>query len=295
MDSSRRSFIKYSTLAGAAFYFRLSDMAGLLSESGIFQGKIGVSTSIANNNILADAGYNYVEDYVREFLVPGADKASFTENLEKLKDSKLPVEACNTFLPSDLKCVGPGPKHDEILTFATTTFSRASIAGVKIIVLGSGGARRIPEGFSLNEAKDQFMSLCKKLGHIAEKYDVILALEPLNRTECNFINSLEEAGEIVNQVNTRNFRLCADIYHMLMEDESPAPILKYGKLITHVHIAEKNGRCAPGVNNEDFTPYFRALKQIKYNGRITIECKWQDLAEQAAGARSSILQQAGTL
>jgi sugar phosphate isomerase/epimerase len=71
---------------------------------------------------------------------------------------------------------------------------------------------------------------------------------------------------------------------MLKENESPSNITKYGDLLYHTHIAEKTGRTAPGVNNEDFTPYFKALKEVKYQGRMAIECSWKTLEEQAANA-----------
>ena len=125
-----------------------------------------------------------------------------------------------------------------------------------------------------------------KLAPFAKKYDVVISLEPLNTKECNFINSVAEGGEIVRAVNHENFRLLADIYHMLMENESPSNINKYGDLLYHTHIAEKTGRTAPGVNNEDFTPYLKALKEVKYEGRMAIECSWNDLEEQAAPALS---------
>ena len=73
---------------------------------------------------------------------------------------------------------------------------------------------------------------------------------------------------------------------MLMENESPSNITKYGHLLYHTHIAEKTGRTAPGVNNEDFKPYFKALKEVKYEGRMAIECSWKNLEEQAANALS---------
>ena len=35
-------------------------------------------------------------------------------------------------------------------------------------------------------------------------------------------------------------------------------------------------RSAPGVKGDDFTPYFKALKQIGYKGAIALECNWKD-------------------
>lgn len=291
MKTSRRDFLRFSALAGTGLLLRPYNTFGLASEAGKFLDRIGISTGIANNGILATAGYTFVEENVRGFLAPAEADSVFEQKLALLKESKLPVEACNSFLPGNLKCVGPTPAHEEILKFGETAFRRAQMAGVKTIVFGSGGARSIPEGFSREEAKQQFISLCKQLAPFAQKYNVVISLEPLNTGECNFINSVAEGGDIVQAVNHEYFRLLADIYHMLKDNESPANITKYGHLLYHTHIAEKNGRTAPGVNNEDFTPYFKALKDVKYEGRMAIECSWKNIGEQAANALQTMRNQ----
>jgi sugar phosphate isomerase/epimerase len=282
MKISRRSFIRKSTCLSTGILISSYKALSLASEAGKFLERIGISTGIVNNRILAAAGYSFVEENVRGFLVPAEDDSVFEQKLALLKESKLPVDACNSFLPGNLKCVGPAPAHDEILKFGESAFRRAQTVGVKTIVFGSGAARAIPEGFSRKEARLQFITICKQLAPFAQKYNVVISLEPLNTQECNFINSLSEGADIVQAVNHDNFRLLADIYHMLKENESPANITKYGHLLYHTHIAEKTGRTAPGVNNEDFTPYFKALKDVKYKGRLAIECSWKNLEEQAA-------------
>jgi sugar phosphate isomerase/epimerase len=291
MKTSRRNFIRFSAIAGTGIFLRPFSSLESVFQADKFLEKIGISTGISNNGILASAGYSFVEENVRGFLVPADPDSVFEQKLALLKESKLPVEACNSFLPGNLKCVGPSPAHEEILKFGETAFRRAGMAGVKTIVFGSGGSRAIPEGFSREEAKQQFISICKQLAPFAQKYGVVISLEPLNTQECNFINSVAEGGDIVQAVNHENFRLLADIYHMLKENESPSNITKYGHLLYHTHIAEKNGRTAPGVNGEDFTPYFKALKEIKYEGRMSIECSWKNIGEQAAPALSFIRNQ----
>jgi len=291
MTTSRRDFLRYTAIAGTGLLLKPFDTFRIVSGKGIFLEKIGVATGIANSGILVSAGYSYIEEGVRNFLVPVEDESVFEQKLLLLKESKLPVEACNSFLPADLKCVGPAPAHEEILKFGETAFRRAQKAGVKTIVFGSGGARAIPEGFSREEARQQFISICKQLAPLAQKYDVVISLEPLNSKECNFINSVGEGGELVKSVNHENFRLLADIYHMLMENESPENITKYGHLLYHTHIAEKIGRTAPGINNEDFIPYFRALKNAGYEGRMSIECSWNNLGEQASSALKAMRNQ----
>jgi sugar phosphate isomerase/epimerase len=284
MKTSRRDFLRLSALVGSALYLRPYNTFGVVTEAGKFLEKIGISTSISNNGILEAAGYSFVEENVREFLIPAEADSVFEQKLEFLKQSKLPIEVCNSFLPGNLKCVGPSPFHEDILKFGEVAFKRAQQAGIKIIVFGSGGARRIPDGFSRDEAKSQFIIICSHLAILAQKYNVVITLEPLNSQECNFINSLAEGAEIVQKINHQNFWLLADIYHMLKENESPSNITKYGHLLYHTHIAEKTGRTAPGVNNEDFTPYFKALKEIKYEGRMAIECSWKNLETEASTA-----------
>jgi sugar phosphate isomerase/epimerase len=291
MKPSRREFLRFSAITGTAICFTPFKTLDIFSEALKFLERIGISTSIANNKILKTAGYSFIEENARGFLVPNEPESVFEQKLALLKASTLPVEACNTFLPGDMKCVGPAAVHQEILKFGETSFRRAQTAGIKTIVFGSGGARRIPEGFPAENARQQFISLCKKLAPLAMKYNVIISLEPLNTGECNFINSLAEGAEIVQAVNHKSLRLLADVYHMLMENESPMEIIKYGDLIYHTHIAEKTGRSAPGVHKEDFTPYFRALKQANYKGRMTIECSWDNLEEQADGALSAMRSQ----
>ncbi len=287
-ELSRRSFIGKSALLGTGIVFKPIRPREIFAQAGRFLEKIGVCTGIANNGVLAAAGFSYLEEAVRNFLVPAEDESVFQAKLALLKKSQLPIEACNNFLPANLKCVGPNAAPDDILKYAETAFRRAETAGVKTIVFGSGGSRAMPESFSRDAAREQFVSLCKRMAPIAGKYNIVISLEPLNSKECNFVNSVAEGGGIVEAVDHPNFRLLADIYHMLRENESPANITRYANFLYHTHIAENVGRSAPGVNKEDFTAYFKALKNAKYAGRMSIECSWTNLEQQAATALQTI-------
>lgn len=260
-----------------------------------FLTEIGVCTSVSNAEMLAAHGYTYIEESVGGFLMPTKSDEAFNEALQEAQNAPIPVRACNNFIPGSLKSVGPNAVHLEILEFVETAFRRAQQAGVEHIVFGSGGSRGIPEGFSHDEARQQFIDLCTKMAPIAAKYDVVVILEPLNTKECNFINLVSEGGEIVEEVNHPNFRLLADMYHMLMDNEGPESIEKYGHLIKHTHIAEEEGRAAPGTHGEDFTAYFEALKKVDYKGKMSVECRWEDMELQAPSALQAISNQLSTL
>jgi sugar phosphate isomerase/epimerase len=168
---------------------------------------------------------------------------------------------------------------------------RLSQTNIRMIIWGSGGARRVPEGFDKKIATRQMIDIGKKIAIVAAKYQVVIALENLNSTECNFINTVEEALYIVKKVNHPNLRLNADIYHMLKEGESPAILKKTKKYLAHVEIAEKEQRTAPGVTGADFRPYLRALRKTGYHQKIGIEGRWKNVSDIAVPALQYLQQQ----
>ena len=86
--------------------------------------------------------------------------------------------------------------------------------GLKVMVLGSGTARNIPEGFSRDEAVKQFTELCRQLAKVAEQYNVVIAIEPLQHSETNFINTVSEGADIARAVNNSHLGVLADFFHM---------------------------------------------------------------------------------
>ena len=97
-------------------------------------------------------GYDYVEEGVQRYLIPLDSDEAFEARYAAFERSPLPIYACNSFLPGDLKSTGPNSKPDEILAYSKTAFARAQKTGIKIIVFGSGGSRRIPDDFDPAEA-----------------------------------------------------------------------------------------------------------------------------------------------
>ena len=256
--------------------------------------KIGLCTSVDNTDKIKAAGYDYVEEGVQKFLVPLEADEKFAPNLKKALAAPLPVYSYAGFLPGDLTCVGPEAKHDKILAYARTAFARAQQVGSTIIVFGSGKARRVPEGFSVEAATAQFVELLKRMGPIAAEYGITIVIEPLNKKECNFINTVAEGTDIARRVNHPNICVLADIYHMALEEEGPESIVAAGPLLRHVHIAEKEGRARPGTAPYDFVPYFAALKQIGYSGGISFECRWKNMDEEMAPALAYVKEQLDT-
>jgi sugar phosphate isomerase/epimerase len=255
--------------------------------------KLGVCTSASGNaKLLATAPIDFVEENVQSFLKPrDADATAWAERLAAARVCARPILAANCFLPGDLPCVGPAVDRAAIRAWAEVAFARAQEAGIRRIVFGSGGSRRIPEGFDRVTARAQFVDLLRELGPLAQARDVILVVEPLNSGECNFITSVDEGAAIVRDAGVDGVQLLADIYHMLRDGEGPESIGRAGALLKHVHVAEREKRTAPGVAGDDFASYLRALTGIGYAGDMSIESGWSDFAAQLPAAVAELRRQ----
>lgn len=252
---------------------------------------VGVCFAPKDIENLPSLPFDFLEVNVQGFLVPMADDGAFEPNRASAGSAARPVRSANCFLPGELQCVGPDVRIDPILEYARTAFRRAGEVGIRTIVFGSGNARMRPDGTSFETAMDQFVELLRRLGPLAEERGVTLVVEPLNRGECNFINSLSEGAEAVERAGHKSVRLLADIYHMRKDGEPEAEIEKFASLIHHVHAAEKEGRSFPGKHGEDLVPYLAALARSNYCGELALECHWGNFAEEGDASLARFRQQ----
>ncbi len=233
--------------------------------------ELGIVATLEQDSLVYASGFKMLGESVGRMLSPALSKSQFANNLKRIQQAHSNVFLCNIFFPSRLKIAGPDVNEQHVLRYADSVFMRAKQAGVKLIVQGSGGARRLPDSYDIERAKTDFSAICRNLAFTAEKYGVMIALESLESSETNFLTTLASAAEIVRRVNHPNFKLNADIFHMMRESESPQSILDAGELLVYCEIAEKETRSLPGVKGDNFKPYLRALKAAKYSGPIFIE------------------------
>jgi D-psicose/D-tagatose/L-ribulose 3-epimerase len=113
--------------------------------------------------------------------------------------------------------------------------------------------------------------LLNTLSRFAKDYGVHILVEPLNRYNTPFCSSAKDAFVIANKVNHDNFGLLLDTFHMNIEEDSlEDTILKSGKLLRHMHLADNN-RKMPGYAHINFQSIMRSLFGIGYNGYASFE------------------------
>lgn len=245
--------------------------------------RFGICSSPDQAEELAQCGFDYVEWPLRS--IAELDDSAYAE-LRK-QASKLPVhpEAFNVMLPGSIKVVGPDADPQKLQRYLEHAFLRASELGGGLVVFGSGGSRRVPEGWSQEEALAQFEEACRLTGEQAAAHGLTIALEPLNTGETNLINSVAEGAAVVERVAHPAVRLLSDLYHVGVEGESFADTTTAGPVLAHVHVAVPEDRTIPlpGREGDVLQRYFEALNRGGYNGRVSVEGKWSP-DEAARGA-----------
>jgi sugar phosphate isomerase/epimerase len=98
-----------------------------------------------------------------------------------------------------------------------------------------------------------------------------VVLEPLNRYETDFVNTVEEGLALIDQIGSPALGLLLDSFHMNIEEPLlPAAIHRAGDRLGYVHLADSN-RLAPGLGHIDFVPVLEALEEVGYAGPIVAE------------------------
>ena len=241
--------------------------------------QFGVCASPSDAAWIRAAGADFLEAHVQNFLKPMDEAWKPPLAPETLP---LPVAAYNCFLPGDLKVTGSGTDPKRLKAYTARVMKRARTMGSSVIVFGSGGARRIPDGWPREKAEEQLVQAMRTIGPVAQAAGVTVAMEPLNRGETNILNSLDEGMEYIRRASAPGISILCDFYHFTLQKEPLESLARTKGLLTHVHIAEPVGRVPPGPGMTDYRPFFRGLKAIGYDARISIECGWTDINAQLA-------------
>jgi D-psicose/D-tagatose/L-ribulose 3-epimerase len=125
----------------------------------------------------------------------------------------------------------------------------------------------------------------RKVAEHARSQGVTIAEEVVNRFEIYHVNTLEQGIRLVDEVAHPNCRLHLDTFHAHIEEKDPAAaIRRAGSRIAHVHISE-NDRGVPGSGSVRWDATFDALRDIGYDGWLTVEAFGNFLANLAAATK----------
>jgi len=143
--------------------------------------------------------------------------------------------------------------------------------GGKIIVVGSPKQRNLMPGVSYQQAWDWATEVFKPSVKRAEDRGVTICFEPLAPAETNFVNTAAEGIKFTNQFNSPAMKIILDVKAM-SSDPKPIPqiIRDSWPNFAYFHANDKNMK-GPGFGDIDFKPIAAALKEVGYNGYVSVE------------------------
>lgn len=221
---------------------------------------------------IIDSGYDFAECSV------GLIMNISDEDFEKVVDHNVKIKICNCFIPSEYKIVDDTP---ELWERIEKSFERMEKLSTEIVVLGSGGARSIPDTMDYNTGFKKVENFLIKCNDLAKKHNIIIAIEPLNHKESNFILTVSSAYKLAKKLDLSNVKILADIFHMYVENEDYSVISETVEDICHTHINNPYTRtCPTAEKNEQIEAFASALKDASYNRTVTIESSFEDFGSE---------------
>ena len=184
------------------------------------------------------------------------------------------IEACVCYgcgIDSDIASLDDNIRETGINRFKQVIDHAAIIGARKIggVVYKAGG---VFTGFAPTEEEWNYsVDSMKEIAKYAQKFDISICVEQINRYETYFINTTEDAIKYCKDVGEPNMELLLDSHHLILEELSIYDsIKKAGAYLGHFHTSENN-RGIPGTGQVSWNKVYKALKEINYSGWLVIE------------------------
>ena len=235
--------------------------------------RLGVCCGTDRIGLAANAGYDYVELSLKDLDLSNGGIRSVRNSLSA---AEISADVCNCFFPSDIPLYG---NVERIHEYAKLRLAAAKELGIQLAVFGCGRPRATPSGMTKAEAEDRLLHLLGLLGDIGEKNGIRIVIEPLCRVETDMLNTVPEGLAFCRRLGHSNVGCLVDFFHFWKEDEPLKDLEGFvPELPDHVHLARANpDRLYPTKDDSrTLRVWFQKLKDLGYDGRISLECIWHD-------------------
>ena len=234
--------------------------------------KFGICTQIENLPLFAETGLDFIE--VNAAAITQKSEEDFAAAREIADRFPGKVLSCNGLVPSALRLTGPDVDFDAVTAYTEKCFGRIAALGVKTIVFGSSSAKKVPDGFSREEAMEQLVRVVRIFSDVAERYGQTVVIEPLNTGECNIINTVADSVSLMKAVDRQNVRAHVDFYHLMQNGETLSELAPQVQYIPHVHIASPIKRIVPTFDDgAHYGAFLTTLRENGFDGTVSYEGK----------------------
>jgi D-psicose/D-tagatose/L-ribulose 3-epimerase len=123
----------------------------------------------------------------------------------------------------------------------------------------------------IKEEKIIIQQVFTEVADYANKRNITIAPEPINRYESYVFTAADEVLDMIESIGKPNIGLHLDTFHMNIEERNfYDPIIRAGNRLKHVHITESD-RGMTGEGNVHWDDFFKALAVINYHGPLVLE------------------------
>ncbi len=176
---------------------------------------------------------------------------------------------CSLGLPVEMDVLIRPDEVADYLGFALKVARNAGAGALSGVTYGTIGKR---SGAPVTTAElDAICRLIEKVSRKARDLNMKLGIEPCNRYETHLLNTAKQGAALIERVGTENVFVHLDTYHMNVEEVSMAQgFVEAGEHLGYVHLSESN-RGVPGRGTLDWKGTFEGLKEVGYDGTMTLE------------------------
>ena len=230
--------------------------------------------------VMRELGYDAAEATVG--LIMALSEEETAALIEAHKNGTFSLDACNSFIPGHLPIISDEAGTKALYDYVDAAISRMSALGIRYVVFGSGRVRSIPEDCDRAAAEAQIDDFIRWVDACCGKYGMTCVIEPLNKKETNWCNTVAEGAAVVRRLNLANVRLLADGYHMACEGEPYSNLTDNRDILLHCHVASSD-RKIPGTTDYE-GGFLDTLSSMGYEGIVTVECGFTDFRAEAERA-----------
>jgi sugar phosphate isomerase/epimerase len=164
--------------------------------------------------------------------------------------------------------------------------------GGKVVVLGSPKQRSLLPGVTFEQAWEWATECLRPAVKVAEERAVTICFEPLGPMETNFVNRAEDAIRFARQYQSPAMKIILDVKAMCGEEKPIPQIIRESKgEFVYFHANDRNLK-GPGFGDTDFRPIAAALREVGYDGWVSVEVfKFEEGAEVIATRSLAYLRQ----
>ena len=143
--------------------------------------------------------------------------------------------------------------------------------GGHLMVLGSPVQRNRTEGQSAEEALANAAEVLRGVVPVLHERGVRIAIEPLGPEEGDFLNTADEGCELIDAIGDDHIGLHLDVKAMSTEGEAIDKVIRrHADRMIHFHANDPN-RLGPGMGDVEFEPIMSALRDVDYDGWVSVE------------------------